>query len=197
MSLSYAARLTQGVDYGECGLPEKEDTRRVRAMEMGKLVKLVSQAQHLVIHTGAGISTACGIRDFRGPNGVWTRERKGLGLQLLPGDVPFDEASPSLTHMAILALVNAGKCKWVVSQNVDGLHKRSGMPSDRLSELHGNIFEETCHRCHKVYFRNFDVGGVGFKKTPRTCDDCGGELFDQVRSCVGEKGTEKKERMCS
>jgi NAD-dependent SIR2 family protein deacetylase len=111
---------------------------------------------------------------------VWTREKQGLGLQLLPGDVPFDEASPSLTHMAILGLVRSGHCKFVVSQNVDGLHLRSGMPPDKLAELHGNIFEEQCGACHRVYFRNFDVGGCGFKSTPRRCDDCGGELFDLV-----------------
>jgi mono-ADP-ribosyltransferase sirtuin 6 len=165
MSLSYAARLTQNVDYGECGLPEMEDTARVKAREMTKLVKLLKDASYLVIHTGAGISTckrkrffgailtktffflpsfllsACGIRDFRGPNGVWTRERKGLGLELLPGDVPFDEASPSLTHMAVLALVQSGRCKFVVSQNVDGLHLRSGLQTEKLAELHGNIFQ--------------------------------------------------------
>jgi hypothetical protein len=84
---------------------------------------------------------ACGIRDFRGPNGVWTRESNGLGLELLPGDVPFDEASPSLAHMAILGLIQSGKCKYVVSQNVDGLHLRSGLDSEKLSELHGNIFQ--------------------------------------------------------
>lgn len=166
------------MDYGECGLPEQDDTSRVREREMAKLVKLVASASFLVIHTGAGVSTSCGIRDFRGPRGVWTRERQGLGLQLLPGDVPFDEASPSLTHMAILGLVRAGRCRFVVSQNVDGLHLRSGLPSDRLAELHGNIFQERCERCRRVWFRNFDVGGVGFKATPRACDDCGGQLFD-------------------
>jgi hypothetical protein len=57
MSLSYAARLTQNVDYGECGLPEKEDTARVKQREMSKLVKLLTTCSYLVIHTGAGIST--------------------------------------------------------------------------------------------------------------------------------------------
>ncbi len=123
MSLSYAARLTQNVDYGECGLAEKEDTPRVKEKEMSKLVKMLRDPSlYLVLHTGAGISTSCGIRDFRGPKGVWTREKQGFGLHLLPGDVPFDEASPSLTHMACLALVREDRCKFVVSQNVDGLH---------------------------------------------------------------------------
>ena len=57
MSLSYASRLTQGVDYGECGVAEHVDTERVRGREMGKLVKLFREARYIVIHTGAGIST--------------------------------------------------------------------------------------------------------------------------------------------
>ena len=114
MSLSYASRLVQGVDYGECGVAERSDSARVRDRELQKLVKLVRDSKYLVIHTGAGVSTAAGIRDFRGPNGVWTREQRGLGLDLLPGDVPFEEASPTLTHMAVLGLVRAGLCKYVV-----------------------------------------------------------------------------------
>lgn len=105
---------------------------------------------------------------------------KGLGLELLPDDVPFDEASPSLTHMAVKALVDNGICQFVVSQNVDGLHLRSGLDSEKLSELHGNIFQERCDGCEKVFFRNFDVGGVGFKKTPRSCDECSKDLYDMV-----------------
>ncbi len=56
-SLSYASRLTQGVDYGECGLAEKEDTARVRRREMDKLEKLFRNARYVVMHTGAGVST--------------------------------------------------------------------------------------------------------------------------------------------
>jgi mono-ADP-ribosyltransferase sirtuin 6 len=99
---------------------------------------------------------------------------------MLPGDVPFDEASPSLTHMAILALVLCGKCKFVVSQNVDGLHLRSGMDSAVLAELHGDIFQEKCESCGRVYFRNFDCGGCGFKATGRVCETDAGRLIDQV-----------------
>ena len=180
MSLSYASRLTQNVDYGECGLVEHEDTGRVRAREMEKLAKLIGNARYLVIHTGAGVSTSCGIRDFRGPNGIWTREKLGLGLNLLPGDVPFDEASPSLTHQAIKVLVDTNRCRYVVSQNVDGLHLRGHLDTSKLSELHGNIFQEGCRECGRVYFRNFDVGGCGFAETPRQCIDCGHGLFDMV-----------------
>lgn len=75
----------------------------------------------------------------------------------------------------------AGRCRFVVSQNVDGLHLRSGLPNVLLAELHGNIFQERCQSCKRVYFRNFDVGGCGFRETPRQCDaPCGGRLVDMV-----------------
>ncbi len=54
------------------------------------------------------------------------------------------------------------------------------MPTDKLAELHGNIFQEKCIGCQHVFFRNFDVGGCGFQKTPRPCDLCGGDLYDMV-----------------
>ncbi len=75
----------------------------------------------------------------------------------------------------------AGRVRFVVSQNVDGLHLRSGLDGNALAELHGNIFQERCAECDRVYFRNFDVGGCGFRETPRACDaPCGGRLVDMV-----------------
>lgn len=87
-----------------------------------------------------------GIPDFRGPKGVWTLEKQGKEVET---EVTFDDAQPTLTHMAILALVQAGRVKHVISQNVDGLHLKSGLPRDKLSELHGNMFMEKCDKCGK------------------------------------------------
>ena len=92
---------------------------------MAELVKLVTSSKHLVVHTGAGISTAAGIPDFRGPKGVWTLEEKGITPKL---DITFDEAKPTFTHMALVKLQQEGIVKHVVSQNVDGLHLKSGYP---------------------------------------------------------------------
>ena len=61
----------------------------------------------------------------------------------------FEDAKPTLTHMALVALAQAGKVKHIVSQNVDGLHLKSGLPRSKLSELHGNMFMEKCEKCGK------------------------------------------------
>lgn len=115
-------------------------------------------ACHIVAYTGAGISTACGIPDFRGPNGVWTAQRRGLPMPR--ARVSFLYAQPSLTHMALLGLMQAGKLPHICSQNVDSLHLRSGVPRSQLSELHGNCFAERCPACAREYVRDFEMDSV-------------------------------------
>jgi len=85
--------------------------------------------------------------------------------------------------MALVALHQCGKLKYIISQNVDSLHLRSGIPRDMLAELHGNVFKESCHDCKTEYYRPYDIKGIGFKKTGRKCsiqNDCGGELYDDL-----------------
>lgn len=97
-------------------------------------------------NVGAGISTAAGIPDFRGPNGVWTLEEKGEKPKM---NVSFDLAAPTFTHMALSALIESGYVKYVVSQNIDGLHLRSGLKRASMSELHGNMFVAQCSFCER------------------------------------------------
>mmetsp|Transcript_6096 Transcript_6096/g.7888 ORF Transcript_6096/g.7888 Transcript_6096/m.7888 type:complete len:153 (-) Transcript_6096:909-1367(-) len=140
------------------------------------LVNLISKAPHVVVHTGAGISTSAGIPDFRGENGVWTRHLKGEVLPL--SERCWNNAQPTFSHRAITSLVETGYIQCVVTQNIDGLHRRGKVPHECLAELHGNIFQEKCLSCGIVLTRSFDCGGVGFKPTGRTCK-CGGDLIDQ------------------
>lgn len=116
--------------------------------------------------------------DFRGPGGVWTRQVAGLPPP--PLSTPFSAARPTLTHAALASLVATGRVSTIVSQNVDGLHRRSGVPRAKLSELHGSCFIERCVRCGAEHERAFEVGSVGFRPTGRRCGahGCRGRLTD-------------------
>ncbi|KAM6920415.1 NAD-dependent protein deacylase sirtuin-6 [Lycodopsis pacificus] len=167
MSVNYAAGLSPYADKGVCGLPEVFDSPEELKAKVETLAQLVKESQYLVVHSGAGISTSTGIPDFRGPKGVWTLEEKGESPHF---EITFEDARPSLTHMALLGLQRAGFLKYLISQNVDGLHVRSGFPRDVLSELHGNMFVEECEKCGRQYVREKVIGVMGLKPTGRHCD---------------------------
>ncbi|KFB40804.1 AGAP001458-PA-like protein [Anopheles sinensis] len=134
---------------------------------------MILASKHTVVHTGAGISTSAGIPDFRGPKGVWTLEEKGEKPSV---NISFDEAIPTKTHMALKALVAAGHVQYIVSQNIDGLHLRSGLAREYLSELHGNMFVEVCLKCRKQYVRSTPAPTVGKKLTGNICRGSGKQL---------------------
>ena len=110
------------------------DPEDVLDKKIDKLANLIFESKHFIAFTGAGISTACGIPDFRsgvntvlktGP-GAW--EKKAQNVQNKPNKniVEMAKAIPSFTHMTLVALEEAGYLKYLVSQNTDGLHIRSG-----------------------------------------------------------------------
>ena len=176
-SLGYASRLSFRAELGgTLGEPEVQEASSNVAAKARELARLIAGSQHFVAFTGAGISTSTGIPDFRGPNGVWTKQRRGE--ELPRASIPFEHARPSLTHQALLALQRAGRLKYLVSQNVDSLHLRSGFPREQIAELHGNCFAERCARCQREFVRDFEVGSVGFKPTGRKCVSCFGPLHD-------------------
>ncbi|KAK3234178.1 ditrans,polycis-polyprenyl diphosphate synthase [Cymbomonas tetramitiformis] len=129
---------------------DPENEVRTRARQLAILIQETQSKGGVVVHTGAGISTSAGIPDFRGPNGVWTCQSRGDDLP--KASLPFDQARPSFTHMAILALHQAGLVRFVVSCNVDCLHIRSGLPREALAELHGNCFAERLSACSGMPF---------------------------------------------
>lgn len=181
--MDYNSRLKPQIDKGLCGDPEIVESEQSLDKKVQELVDLVRESNRIVIFTGAGISTSSGIPDFRGPNGVWTKElQEELTKEEPVVENLFDSALPSFTHYATASLLHLKIFTHIVSQNVDGLHLRSGVPESSLSELHGNIFKEKCSECALEYVRNFDVGGMGLKPTGRMCEvsNCIGELCDMA-----------------
>jgi NAD-dependent deacetylase len=142
------------------------------------LAQWLYEARHLVVFTGAGISTESGLPDFRGPDGMWTRRDKGLPPR--PMNRPWDSVEPNKGHLAIVDLQELGKLAFLISQNVDNLHLKSGIRPDLLAELHGNIAKLRCTRCGKKVDKAANM----------TACSCGGSL---VRSVVdfGESLPEK------
>lgn len=183
MSVNYAAGLSYYPHKGKCGQPELFDSPEQLEIKMAEFTKLFREAKHIVFHTGAGVSTSAGIPDFRGPKGVWTLEEKGKAPQM---ETTFDDAKPSITHMALVRLVEENFVQYIISQNVDGLHIKSGLARSHLSELHGNMFIEKCDRCETEYIRKNAVTTVGLKKTGRVCvkkgvrGNCRGKLRDTI-----------------
>ncbi|EEB16023.1 chromatin regulatory protein sir2, putative [Pediculus humanus corporis] len=184
MSCNYADGLSPYHDKGQLGLEEKFDIKSVVSAKVSLLAKWINEANHVVIHTGAGISTSAGIPDFRGPRGVWTLQAKGEKPDL---SKDFNEAIPTVTHMAIMKLVEKQKVKYVVSQNIDGLHLRSNLRRKYLSELHGNMFTEQCNSCNRQFVRSSPVPTVGQKSINKNCPatkangrPCRGRLHDTI-----------------
>lgn len=141
------------------------------ASDLGQRIETLAQwmfeSKHLVVFTGAGISTESGLPDFRGPDGLWTRQAKGLPTK----PMPFDSVEPNTGHMAIVELQKLGKLAFLISQNVDNLHLRSGIPPDLLAELHGNVTKLRCGRCEFELDRPLNLD---------TCPLCGGKLVSSV-----------------
>jgi NAD-dependent deacetylase len=128
---------------------------------IAELSRLVGQARRVVVFTGAGISTESGIPDFRSPGGVWSRmkpiyfqdfvaseeQRRQAWTRVFNGAAGWTGRAPNAGHDAVARLVASGKVASVITQNVDNLHQDSGIPDDRIIELHGNASYATCLEC--------------------------------------------------
>ncbi|HME50794.1 MAG TPA: Sir2 family NAD-dependent protein deacetylase [Candidatus Lokiarchaeia archaeon] len=148
----------------------------------------IVEARHVVVFTGAGLSTASGLPDYRGPDGVWTRRDKGLPPPAPRG--PWTDIKPNEGHFAIVDLEKMGKVQFLISQNVDGLHRASGFPQGKLAELHGNHNLMRCLSCDATFTKT-EIGwseaihGTGYRTSPEQpnqprCPDCGGRVISSV-----------------
>uniref|UniRef100_A0A8D8LVJ1 protein acetyllysine N-acetyltransferase n=1 Tax=Cacopsylla melanoneura TaxID=428564 RepID=A0A8D8LVJ1_9HEMI len=182
MSCSYAEGLSAYENKGKLGEPETFDSKEELARKIRLLSQWIEESKHVVLHTGAGISTSAGIPDFRGPNGVWTLEKKGIKPKI---NISFDDAVPTPTHMAITELVKQNKVHYIVSQNIDGLHLRSGLSRKHLAELHGNMYVDQCNKCDRQFVRKTATHSVGQKNLHISCPyqgyrPCRGTLHDTI-----------------
>ena len=177
----------------EEGKKEYFDPPDVLEAKVEQLALWIQESSHFIAFTGAGISTSAGIQDFRsgyntvlqtGP-GVWEKQAQKKKSTKPVVRKEMIKALPSPTHMAFVQLERAGFLKFLVSQNIDGLHRKSGVPPSGLSELHGNTNLEKCKKCRKEYMRDFRTRNnpkVHEHDTGRMCDNpaCRGKLHDTI-----------------
>ena len=130
-----------------------------------RLRTLVDEASVIVPFTGAGISTECGIPDFRSPGGLWTKNRPIPFDEFLASrdmrdeswrrrfaiDATFAAAKPGRGHRALASLYRRGKVPELITQNIDNLHQASGIAAEDVIELHGNTTFATCLGCEQRY----------------------------------------------
>ena len=147
---------------------------------------MIAEARTIVPFTGAGISTECGIPDFRSPGGLWTRNRPipfdefvasqdardESGRRRFAMEPSFAAARPGRGHRALASLYKAGKVPAIVTQNIDNLHQASGFSAEHVVELHGNTTYARCIGCGKRFEiawvkERFDTGGAP------SCTACG------------------------
>ena len=155
------------------------------------LQELMDEARVIVPFTGAGISTECGIPDFRSPGGLWTKNRpipfdEFLASQDMRNEAwrrrfameaYFSAARPGRGHLALASLYRTGKAPGVITQNIDNLHQTSGISQEHVIELHGNNSYAICLDCAKRY----ELSWVRQQFTDANerapdCPDCGGHI---------------------
>jgi len=167
-------------------LKEYFDEPDVLEKKSQDLAEMIAKSKHCIAFTGAGISTGTGVPDFR--SGHNTVLPTGPGLWELPKNERPQKnlldvcvkAAPGRTHKIMASLWRAGLLKHIISQNVDGLHRKSGIPAENLSELHGNLYVERCDWCGAEHERDFNVI-CSDKYSGRRCElsaGCNGPLRD-------------------
>lgn len=153
-----------------------------------RLSRLIDDARRVVVFTGAGISTESGIPDFRSPGGVWSKmkpiyfqdfvadeaRRREAWTRVFNGAAGWVGREPNAGHYAVARMVASGKAGSVITQNVDNLHQDSGVPDERVIEVHGNASYAKCLACETRHeIEDFRDSFLNHGKIP-ACWACGG-----------------------
>lgn len=179
-----------------------------------RVAELICRAERPVVFTGAGVSTESGIPDFRSPGGVWDRfdpseftyenfvgsvegRRKywQLGRQIYP---VIRAALPNAAHYALAELDRLGRLDCVITQNIDNLHQRAGLPAAKVIELHGNATRARCLTCGRAYAREEVHAWLeGGMEVPECAAPCGGIVKPETimfGEAMPERETREAER---
>ena len=161
-------------------------------MQIDEVRSWVDQAKRVVVLTGAGISTESGIPDFRGPQGVWTKNPQAEKLAnihyyMADADVrkaawksrlehPAWNAKPNAGHLALAALEQRGKLHALITQNIDELHQMAGNSPEKVIEVHGTVRKVICMACGMTAPMRQALDRVRAGEEDPPCRDCGGIL---------------------
>jgi NAD-dependent deacetylase len=162
------------------------------ADQIDEVRRWVSAARRVVALTGAGISTESGVPDFRGPQGLWTKNPKAEKLSNIHYymsdpevrklawqqrlDHPAWQAQPNAGHRALTALERAGRLHALITQNIDGLHQKAGNSPEKVIEVHGTVHEYVCMNCRSRGPMPVVLERVRAGEEDPPCNDCGGIL---------------------
>jgi NAD-dependent deacetylase len=156
--------------------------------QIDELAGMVQKARCVSIFTGAGISTECGIPDFRSPGGFWTRYKPIAFSEFLASEETrleawrrfmkireaVRDARPGRGHRVAAELVNSGKANAIITQNIDDLHACEGIDRERIIELHGNGTYAACLSCGKRHELDWVEEQIERTERPPDCVNCGG-----------------------
>lgn len=162
------------------------------AHELDDLHRRLERAQHVVVLTGAGISTDSGIPDFRGPGGLWTKDpaaEKASNIEHYLSDPevrrrawaaraasPPSTVAPNPGHQALVELERSGRLRCLITQNVDGLHQAAGSDPELVVEVHGTLREAACLSCGDRNPMEAILDRVRSGEADPPCEVCGGIL---------------------
>lgn len=161
-------------------------------IQIEEVANLIRDTEKVLIFTGAGVSTESGIPDFRSADGIWSKydpedftiqkflsdknARKMHWNLLTDGDLSMFKAAPNPAHHAITKLTKTGKLYGVVTQNVDGLHQKAGLPEEMVFQLHGDLSHAKCLDCGSRFPIQTVAEWIGDDVEEPVCEKCSGML---------------------